>query len=138
MGKPAPLGNKYAVGARGGRRPSPKEEREHLWAWRGRKEMTKEEAKLLALEVLADLGDGQVEVDYRTDVVEIAQRLKATGKCSGWEAFLLEAIGKRNPALLGKWADKVLADLHDLRGKDGAALKLEGFIYSPPKGEEMN
>ena len=106
--------NKGKIGNKGGGRPTEKEEIEHLNRWRGYKVVTNAEALRLQAHVLENIDEYTVKIDYRPDITQIANDVKKTGKCSGWEAFLLEAVGKRNPSLLGKWADKVLADRHEI------------------------
>jgi len=117
--------NKGQKGNKGGGRMSEKEEIEHLNRWRGYKIMTAREAHDLQMHVLEHVDEYLVKVDYRPDITAIANDVKKTGKCSGWDAFLLEAIGKRNHTLLGKWADKVLADRHEISGPDGEPMQVE-------------
>lgn len=117
--------NKGKIGNKGGGRPTEKEEIEHLNRWRGYKVVTNAEALRLQAHVLENIDEYTVKIDYRPDITQIANDVKKTGKCSGWEAFLLEAVGKRNASLLGKWADKVLADRHEISGPDGEPMQVE-------------
>lgn len=127
--------NKGQVGNKGGGRASEKEEIEHLNRWRGYKIVTNAEAKRLQAHVLENIDEYLVKIDYRPDITQIAGDVKKSGKCSGWEAFLLEAIGKRNPSLLGKWADKVLADRHEISGPDGDPISIDNL--NDPKVEQV-
>lgn len=96
---PAPRGNKNGLGNRGGRRPSAKEEEAHLEAWRQDQLIEKLKAKI------------------------------DSGKYSGFDMFLYMALVDKNTKIMVNWSNKVLADLHDLRGKDGAELK--GVVMYP-------
>jgi len=62
------------------------------------------------------------------DVAELEQKI-ASKKYSPWDIYRLRAL-KSDPVILKNWADKVLADLHDVTS-DGE--KLEGAILLPAK-----
>ena len=89
--KPAPKGNKYAVGNKGGGRLSVKEEEWHVWLWTNDQMVRELEAKI------------------------------ASGKYSGRDVYALKVL-KADTTILRNLADKVLANLVDIRGKDGKDL----------------
>lgn len=94
--KGAPKGNKYAKGNKGGGRASAYQElQEAVWH--------------------ADAW----KID--SDVPALQAKLK-TGKYSVRDVFLAKAL-QGNERILGIFANKLLADLVDVRGKDGAELK---------------
>ena len=100
----APEGNKYATGNRGGRRKSAYEEmRDAIWH--------------------------KEKWEIETDVPVLQDKLK-TGTYSVRDVFLAKAL-QGNDKILCVFANKLLADLVDLRGKDGAALPTPILGYVP-------
>ena len=88
----APKGNKNALGNSGGGRLSIKEERAHLDAWQ------------------------------KDQLVAALKKKIASEKYSGFDMFLYLALVEKREKILINWSNKVMADLHDLRGKDGKDL----------------
>lgn len=61
--------------------------------------------------------------------VRVLEAKIASGVYSVRDVYLLKAL-KADTVILKNMADKVLADLHDVRGEDGGPL---GVIILPPK-----
>lgn len=91
----AAKGNKNAVGNKGGRSLTKKEQEWHVTLWEGMK-----------------LEDGRLEP---WDVSALEQKI-ASKKYVGRDIYALRVL-KGDPLILRNLADKVLADLHDHQGE---------------------
>lgn len=89
----APKGNKNAIGNKGGRGVTKKEQEWHVQLWEGMK-----------------LADGRLEP---WDVSALEEKI-ASKKYAGRDIYALRVL-KGDPVILKNLADKVLADLHDLK-----------------------
>lgn len=99
MGFVAPKGNKFAVGNKGGGRPSHKETAQHSEKW-------------------------WLEHDIQALEEKIASK-----KYSPWDVYRLRAL-KADPQILKNWADKVLADLHNVDVRETYKVVVERFDES--------
>ena len=96
MGKPAPKGNQYAKGNRGGGRISVKEEQWHVGLWNGLK--------------------GKTEGELNPwDVAKLEEKILSK-HYSGRDMYALRVL-KGDPMILKNLADKVLATLVDHTSK---------------------
>ena len=88
------IGNKNAVGNRGGGRMTIKEEEWHVSLWQGRKGKK----------------DGELNP---WDVDELEKKIQSK-KYAGRDMYALRVL-KGDPMILKNLADKILADLHDVK-----------------------